>query len=82
MRSPRKKFSIGRLAPGSQMRLARPIMNASRLMETTSLVASLVPTSPRMITRSRSSPKAGASTRRTTASAMGAGQSQSKRSCQ
>ncbi len=79
---PWKNWAMGRLRPGSQIRLARPMRPTRRLIDTTSLVASLVPTRPRMITRSSRNPKAGARTPITTSSARGAGQPQSKRTCQ
>ena len=79
---PWKKGAIGRLTPGFQITFASPIMPTRRLIDTTSFVASVVPTKPRMITRSSRSPNAGASTPRTTNRATGAGHPQSKRSCQ
>ena len=81
-RLPSKKVLIGLLRPGSQTRLARAISATMRLIETTSLVASLVPLSPRMMPRSIASPIAGASRPRDTTRAIGVGQPQSKRSCQ
>ena len=58
-------------------------MPTSRLIETTSFVASLVPTNPRMITPLEQHAEQPARGRtRTTTSATGAGQPQSKRSCQ
>ncbi len=68
--------------PGFQMSWASPIMNRSKEIETTSLTVSVVPSNPRMMTASSRTPKRGARITRTTKSATGAGQPQSKRSCQ
>ena len=77
-----KKFAIGRLTPGFQMSWARPIMNRSSEIETTSFTVSVVFCSPRMITASSRTPNNGARITSTTNRAIGAGQPQSKRSCQ
>jgi hypothetical protein len=82
MRWPWKNVRIDRLFPGSHSRFATPIMPMRRLIDTTSLVASLVPTSPRMMTRSRNRPNAGASTSSTNATATGVGHPHWNRSCQ
>ena len=78
---PKNGFTV-RLTPGGHTHWATPIMATSNEIETTSLVASLVPSSPRMITRSSSNPNPGARTRRTNAIASGAGQPHFTRSCQ
>ena len=57
-------------------------MATSREMETTSLVASLVPSSPRKITRSSRMPNSGAATSSTTTMATGAGHPQPIVICQ
>ena len=57
-------------------------MATSSEIDTTSLVASLVPSSPRKITRSSSTPKSGASTNRITTTATGVGQPHPTCSCQ
>ena len=68
--------------PTSRSRSPARSCRRARLIETTSFVASLVPTNPRMITRSSRSPNNGARTPSTTNTATGAGHPQSKRSCQ
>ncbi len=78
---PKNGFTV-RLSAGAQSHWARPIMATSNEMDTTSLVASLVPSSPRMMTRSSRIPKAGASTPSTISKASGAGQPHPTRSCQ
>ena len=57
-------------------------MNSSNEIDTTSFTVSVVFCNPRMITASSSTPKSGASTKRMSPSASGAGQPQSNRSCQ
>ena len=59
-----------------------PINAASREIDTTSFTVSVVFCSPRMITASSRTPNNGARITSTTNKAMGAGQPQSKRSCQ
>src|SRR3954451_17032621 len=71
-----------RLTPGGQTHCATPIMATSNEIETTSLVASLVPSSPRMITRSSNIPNSGASTSSTNATASTTGQCHLTVSCQ
>ncbi len=57
-------------------------MATSNEIDTTSLVASLVPSRPRKMTRSSRMPKAGASPNSTTTTATGVGQPQPWVSCQ
>ena len=57
-------------------------MATSSEIDTTSLVASLVPPRPRMITRSRNSPSNGPSTSRSTSTATSVGQCQASCICQ
>ena len=57
-------------------------MNSSNEIDTTSFTVSVVFCNPRMITASSSTPKSGARINSTTMRAIGAGQPQSKRSCQ
>ena len=82
IRLPSKNVLNGRLLPGSQTMFATAISPTRRLIDTTSRVASLVPRSPRIITRSISNPIAGASTPSARTSATGVGIPQAKRNCQ
>ena len=61
---------------------ATPIMATSNEMETTSFVASLVPSSPRMMTRSSNMPNSGASTTSTTSTESHTGQPHATVICQ
>ena len=72
--SPAKKGGTTRATLGPQIHCDSPIMATSNEIETTSLVASLVPSNPRKITRSSRTPKRGASTSSTNTMATGDGQ--------
>jgi hypothetical protein len=71
-----------RLTPGGHTHWATPIMATSNEIDTTSFVASLVPSNPRMITRSSSNPNAGARIRSTMISAKGVDHPHFTRICQ
>ncbi len=80
--SPEKKGSTTRASSGDHTHCAKPIMATSREIDTTSFVASLVPSSPRKMTRSSRIPNAGASTSSTRTTAIGVGHPQPTAICQ
>ncbi len=74
--------NASRLESLGHTQLASPIMNAKSATVTDSRTTSVVPWSPRITTRSVRTPKSGHNTKRVRTRAIGAGMSQSKRSCQ
>ena len=79
----REEVAIGRLTPGFQISWARPIMNSSSEIETTSFTVFgrvLEPTHDHEL--EQHAEQRSQDTSSTTTSASGAGQPQSKRSCQ
>ena len=80
-RLPSKNASMGRRRTGSQMNWATPTSPSSRPRLATSVMVSDMPWTPRM-SRATPRPNMGARIPSVTASASGADQPQSKRSCQ